>query len=279
MTHDPKSGEKLRVSLDKIAKEYAGRTRTKASALIEAFVPDEDSAEKVEDLVGDSIFRYLLASAKMIRASSTDRTFDEGLDHFIARKTRLTGELAKRLRQLLKQAVLTTEEARPKNDTKSRIRSKQKDKNCYLCSRPLTDETSILDHVWPRSAGGGNGKSNLRVAHESCEGIKGDIAVSGDVAISRFAFAQPPMALTAIPKALWPVSLNSDSDFRSFADDLRSSQFRIAILCKQNFQCSRCSKEFSDSDDLVLTRIDGTAPWWFPNTIAVCDECERRNKK
>ena len=55
---------------------------------------------------------------------------------------------------------------------KGRSKSKQKDKNCYLCSKPLTDETSILDHVWPRSAGGGNGKSNLRVAHESCEGIK-----------------------------------------------------------------------------------------------------------
>lgn len=182
MTTDPKSGEKLRASIDSLSLKYADPNADKASAIISAFLVDEASAEIVQDIIGDAVFRFLLASALKIRSETLPSSFDDALDYFILQKTRLTGDLARSLRQNLKQAVLASEEERPKKERKDRIKEKLRNKNCYLCSEPITEE-SVLDHVWPRSAGGGNGKSNLMVAHPFCEAVKADLAVFGDAAV------------------------------------------------------------------------------------------------
>ncbi len=274
MTHDPKAGEKLRRSLDSIAIEYSRTTTGKAASLVEAFLPDSDAADIVQNLVGDVIFRYLFASALRIRDQSSADTFDDSLTQFIARKTRLTGSLAKSLRQSLKQAVLTSEEQRPKSERRGHLRVKQRNKNCYLCGGPIGDD-AVLDHVWPRSAGGGNGKANLRLAHESCEAVKGDFAVCGDVSLARFAFVKPPRSISNPQKReWWPSRLDDDEDFRSFTDDLRGSQMKVAILGRQEYRCFRCEKPFCDSTACVVKKRDLEEPWWFANAIAVCDECE-----
>lgn len=278
MSSDPKSGQKLRTSIDTLALEYAENGLGKSAAVIEAFVTDETTAEIVHDVVGDAIFRFLLASAKQIRSESGESNFDDSLDNFILRKTRLSGELAKRLRRHLKQAVLASEQERPKTERRDRMREKQKNKNCYLCSTSINEEP-ILDHVWPHSAGGGNGKSNLRIAHPFCEAVKADFAVGSDAPLGRFAFNALPRTLAGTQVSWWPYTVNNDVEFRSFVDDIRGTQLKVAILGRQHFQCQNCSKDFSDSDSCTLVRRNEDEPWWFANVVAICDDCEREKQQ
>jgi len=273
MTSDPRAGKKLRSSIDTIALEYSSIKEGKGAAIIDAFLPDDTSAEIVQDLIGDIVFRFLLASAKQIYTDNPS-TFDASLENFILKKTRLTGELAKRFRRVLKQAVLASEEERPKKERRDRIKDKQKHKNCYICSGPINEEP-VLDHVWPRSAGGGNGKSNLMTAHPFCEAVKGDLAVSGDTPVARFAFNALPRTLDGTQIAWWPSALDADHEFRSLVDDIRGSQLKIAVLGRQDFKCYECDKSFSESNKCSIKRRNTDEPWWFANVIVICDDCER----
>lgn len=45
---------------------------------------------------------------------------------------------------------------------------------CAICSRPMTLAASTLDHIRPRSLGGANRQSNLRLAHERCNQERGN---------------------------------------------------------------------------------------------------------
>ena len=273
MTADPQSGRKLRSSIDKLALEYSDTNSGLVAALVDTFLTDEDSAAIVQNIIGDIVFRFLLASAKKIRSECTASNFDDELDRFIVRKTRLSGAMAINLRKYLKLAVLASEEERPKSERKDRIKKKQKLKNCYLCSKAIDDEL-VLDHVWPRSAGGGNGKSNLRIAHASCEAVKADIALSGDVAVGRFAFVSLPRTLgDDRQESWWPINVASDDDFRSLLDDIRGTQMKIALLGRQAFRCFRCEKPFQDSESCTVAKRNHDEPWWFPNVVALCDNC------
>jgi 5-methylcytosine-specific restriction endonuclease McrA len=274
VTSDPKAGQKLRASIDSLATEYSRTTAGKGAALVDAFLPDEMAAEMIQDIMGDVIFRFLLASATYIRSISSSESFDASLDRFILKKTRLTGDLAKRLRQNLKQAVFASEEERPKNERRSRMKNKQQSRNCYLCSGAIDDD-AILDHVWPRSAGGGNGKSNLRIAHAFCEAVKADFAVSGDAPIGRFAFQSLPRTLMDEKPKWWPLSISTDIEFRSLLDDVRGSQLKLAVLSRQEFQCHKCGKPFFNSKAISVVRRNHDEPWWFANVVAVCEECEK----
>ena len=50
---------------------------------------------------------------------------------------------------------------------------------CYLCNKPITNmQEANIDHVIPRSRGGSNRMSNLRLTHESCNTIKADKLLS-----------------------------------------------------------------------------------------------------
>lgn len=277
MTSDPKSGQKLRTAVDTLSLKYAEEGTSNVAAVIDTFLVDEVAADIVQSIVSDAVFRFLLASALQIRRESVSLNFDDALERFVLQKTRLTGDLAKSLRQNLKQAVLASEEERPKTERKNRIKDKQKSKNCYLCSSPINEE-SVLDHVWPRSAGGGNGKSNLRLAHPFCEAIKADLAVFGDAPVGRFAFTKLPRTLAGAQMHWWPSRVENAEDFQSLIDDIRGSQLKIAILGRQNFECDSCDKHFADSIECSIVRRDPTEPWWFANVIAICDECGTKHE-
>jgi len=47
---------------------------------------------------------------------------------------------------------------------------------CWLCHRPLTLEEMSLDHVIPRSLGGGFRIANLMPAHKVCNAKRGNKA-------------------------------------------------------------------------------------------------------
>lgn len=105
MTVDPHAGRKLRLLVDKLASEYSSVEGSKSAAIVDTFVTDETASKDVQDIVGDIVFRFLFAGAQqfvaLLTTNSSSEAFDSALDHFISTKTRLTGDLAKRLRQNL----------------------------------------------------------------------------------------------------------------------------------------------------------------------------------
>ncbi len=46
--------------------------------------------------------------------------------------------------------------------------------NCWLCGRFVAPRKRSLDHVIPKSKGGTNDIGNLRLAHKSCNGRRGN---------------------------------------------------------------------------------------------------------
>jgi 5-methylcytosine-specific restriction endonuclease McrA len=72
----------------------------------------------------------------------------------------------------------TCKKAKPKQAKGvKRLRIFKRDRGiCYLCLQPVTDyeNEATLDHVIPRSRGGGNTMENLRLAHKVCNIWKDD---------------------------------------------------------------------------------------------------------
>ena len=46
------------------------------------------------------------------------------------------------------------------------------DSRCRYCDRELTERTATIDHIRPRSRGGGNGKRNLTLSCKRCNMLK-----------------------------------------------------------------------------------------------------------
>lgn len=282
MTHDPQAGKKFRDAISRFLPQKSGTVslyESKVDTLLDCFAPDAESCFQIQSLVEDMLFRYLLASAKMIKANSTEQSFDAELDRFIKRKTQLAGDRVLEFRRLLKNAVLTTTQDRPKSSTKTRILKKQRNNLCYLCGEPIEESEEKLDHQWPLSAGGGNG-SNLQRAHRRCEEAKSDLAVSGDAAVGRFAFSNNlPDRLKFAGGDWWPYEIESDEQFLSFADDIRATQLRFAVLRRQDFTCHQCKGLISKVGGGSLVRRETDEPWWYPNTIFVCSFCHPRSQQ
>jgi len=53
--------------------------------------------------------------------------------------------------------------------------------NCFLCGEPFTKNQKItIDHWVPKAAGGSEEIDNLRIAHKTCNILKGDLIPSDD---------------------------------------------------------------------------------------------------
>lgn len=59
--------------------------------------------------------------------------------------------------------------------------------SCQICSEPVdytaepqSDWYPTIDHVVPRSKGGGDELSNLRTAHRWCNSVRGDLSFYSD---------------------------------------------------------------------------------------------------
>ena len=281
MSYDPNAGSKLRKAIEDYAsrQDLAGvRQASELDAVLACFVPDQEAATQLQSLVVDCVFRYLFAAARQIYKATEGRapSFDEELDRFLKRKTRLTGDNVTRFRRYLKQAVLTSHARRPKSELRNRLLAKQRNRYCYICGieiQPPNNEK--LDHVWPYSAGGGTGRDNLLRAHPECEAAKADLALSGDAAVGRFAFANLPQKLEDRADPWWPRKIGTDEEFLELFDDIRAAQLRVALLRRQDFRCHRCNAQLSEAGEATLERKNDDEPWWFPNTIVVCSTCVR----
>jgi len=283
MSSDPEAGKKLREAIVDYAQRQDPSSLSQTSpfdAVLECFVPDQESADQLRSLMVDCVFRYLFSAARLIHeyTEGRDDLFNERLEHFLKRKTRLSGDHVSHFRRYLKQAVLTSLAARPKNEVRTRLLAKQRNNYCYICGATIhPPESERLDHVWPVSAGGGAGKTNLLRAHAECEAAKGDLAVSGDAAVGRFAFTRLPQKLEQPPAPWWPRKIGTHEEFTEYSDDIRAAQLRVALLRRQDFKCFQCDAELREVGEATLQRRDTEEPWWFPNTIVVCNVCSKRS--
>ena len=44
---------------------------------------------------------------------------------------------------------------------------------CGICGKPVAYKKATIDHILPKSKGGGNGIMNLQIAHWKCNNAKG----------------------------------------------------------------------------------------------------------
>lgn len=63
---------------------------------------------------------------------------------------------------------------RKKSYTRLKRRMLKKQKTCYWCDEPLTDETATVEHIIPLSRGGLDNDNNRTLAHESCNRARGN---------------------------------------------------------------------------------------------------------
>src|SRR5262249_22631449 len=138
---------------------------------------------------------------------------------------------------------------------------------------PEADER--LDHVWPYTAGGGTGQSNLRRSHTPCQAVKQDLAVTADAPIGRFVYGgHLPRSLRDETDPWGGRTIKTEQEFVTFMDDVRAAVCRVALVMRQEGKCSECGKEFRSVQGTNLRRIEDDLPWWLPNTVVVCDACE-----
>ncbi|MFN7840271.1 MAG: hypothetical protein ACK5ZC_11350 [Pirellulaceae bacterium] len=280
MAHDPDAGKNLRSAIPKYAlnefvEEFA--QTAEVVAVLNCFIPEETSSSVLQSVITDCVFRYLLATGKSIYFECEGKNFEGKLDGFLKSKTRLTGKNLTNFRDILRAAVLATMQDRPDKKRRKSILAKQSANPCYICGRAIDAGQEKLDHVWPLNAGGGCG-SNLMRAHRVCEETTRDLAVCGDTPIGRFAFAKNlPRHLSEPPNDghWWPRTLSNDEEFFSYADDLRATQLRFAVLRRQDFKCVRCKKEIREVGEGRLSKREDEEPWWFPNTEFLCNTCDQ----
>jgi 5-methylcytosine-specific restriction endonuclease McrA len=281
MTYDPRSGSKLREAILRVAE----RTNTyqpdhdlePIANVVQCYVPDPDARRQLYNTLIDAIFRYLLAAAKGVASEDYPRKVGQDeVERFIRRHTAVSDPSAVRsLRQALIGAVRNSEAPSLSTSQKDRIRRLRERDNCYLCGQSIhRDEDTILDHQWPKSAGGGSGENILKT-HAACEAAKRDLAFPGDAPIFRLAFAQPPEALSQAAEDWWPIHIEDKPAMVGYDDRLRSSLLRIAVLRRQDYKCYSCGESFKYAGPVSIIRREDTAPWWYANVIALCEECNK----
>jgi hypothetical protein len=252
VSSDPEAGRKLREAVVEAAEREVGSRRLSAlDAVLYCFVPDDEAVEQVRSFLVDLVFRFLFAAAAMRfqQAEGDPDVFDQLVDQFLTRYTRLTEQNLANFRRVLKQAILTANAPRPKSERRDRLLDKQARYNCYLCGGPIEEGEDQLDHRWPRSAGGGTGKSNLFRAHAACQLLKHDLAVPGDAPVGRFAFGgNLPRFLRDQAGPLWTAPVADETAFVALMDDLRSAALRVALILRQEGKCFLCQGEFDIAD-------------------------------
>ncbi|HIP41346.1 MAG TPA: HNH endonuclease [Campylobacterales bacterium] len=184
---------------------------------------------------------------------------------------------------LTKKICLNYDLTEPTQKQKNSIRSEAKRKRhrCYICGRLLdadkqTDnknrqiaekkekgnyEKNLLEieHILPRTYGGGLNKENLTVACEHCNKIKDDKLSYANCYFENFI-------------------CNSDTE-NSIRSKL-TKDIKFSILYKQNFQCKICEKKLYELDieNIYFYKKEENESYHFTNVIMCCEECQELYK-
>ena len=275
-------GEYLRTLIVRLSNrssppECPGKGIKKITALLNLFFPDPRAQEAIFQVLVDYVFNVTTAIAK----SSVDghvaghpenvcrqcliQTFrlDEGLENDLARAAMAVAWEARRPRGGYSSSKLLN------------------DDYCYLCGADFDtgdEESTTVDHVWPKRAGGTGQGRNMFRTHDRCEAPKWDLVGAGDVESCRFAFREGDPVLDLLKVSpqddWWETPLDSKDDVLRFLRKLRMARLRISVAARQQYNCEQCRRSFlGEVRGFRVVRFESRLPWTLTNTVAICFDC------
>lgn len=184
---------------------------------------------------------------------------------------------------LTKKICINYNNTDPTQKQKNSIRSyaKKKRHQCYICGRLLDSDKQTenkkneisekkekglytrdlleVEHIFPRSHGGGLNKENITVACEHCNKIKDDKLSYADCYFEDFI-------------------CNSDSE-KSVSSKL-TKEIKFSILYKQSFKCNICEKQLFKLDikNILFYKKENDLPFHYTNILMCCEECKESKK-
>ena len=212
-------------------------------------------AELMRESAIDYATRRLIIGAVHLAASGNWEPSDPGflsiLRRYLREHTGLDKRTQERLLPFLQQGVRLNRSTLSTGKRKSLRNEKRAggETKCYVCGREMdfTDlnkaDGATADHVWPRSLGGLNERSNLRLACQRCNGIKDDTISGADYHYERFVRA----------------------------DDKLTNAERMIAWQVQGLACAQCGRDPSQIGELFLVRDDETDCWHVHNVTAYCN--------
>jgi hypothetical protein len=171
----------------------------------------------------------------------------------------------------------------PSPNQKNKIRStaKAKGHNCYICGRKLDADKQTdlkkaqikekhekgeykynlleIEHILPRTYGGGLNKENITVACENCNKLKDDKLSYSNCYFEGF-----------LPNNDKEVTIKS-----KLTKDLKFS-----LLYKQKFKCANCNVKFYnlENENFVFYKKENDEPFHFTNVLVCCEKCSDKNQ-
>jgi 5-methylcytosine-specific restriction endonuclease McrA len=141
---------------------------------------------------------------------------------------------------------------RRKKIIKSRIQ-KAGELFCYICGISLTTEEVEIEHMWPKTMGGAEDDSNLKVSCKYCNEQKQDYIDASD-----FHYEE--------------ICLPQEEREESFTTDFRRL-YKIAVWAKGNYGCVLCGAKSESVGRLKFIRRNPEDSWHFLNIDAYCERC------
>lgn len=184
---------------------------------------------------------------------------------------------------IIKNICINYEKTEPTANQKNSIRKNAKIKghNCYICGRKLdadkqTDSKKVeikekqekgeyyynlleIEHILPRTYGGGLNKENITVACENCNKLKDDKLSYTDCYFEGF-----------LP----------NNDKEETVKGKLTKDIKFSILYKQKFKCSNCNEKFYnlENENFVFYKKENDEPYHFTNILVCCENCANKNQ-
>lgn len=205
--------------------------------------------------------RRLVTAAQQVRRKHVAHErawelFHTDLRAFLETHTSYTTADQERLHSFLAECVRHGEK-HPPPGLKRRLLQPSGDDYCAVCRRALQWEAghyleATLDHVWPRSLGGGNEEENLLLVCGDCNRRKADRMNGSDFHFESFSFK---------------VVGHGDDSFGTEVNRL----VRIAVTLEHDCECAGSREDEQCTGELTLARRDPSDSWHFINMLPYCE--------
>lgn len=225
-----------------------------------------------KELVHSSIINYLIRrfinTAEFIRRKydadeyeEPEKLFIDELRQFIKEETEIKGSDAEKLLAILLMCVKMKRQSRKTIKKRKFIKQNLSDRAellCYICGKSLTEDEVQIEHKFPKTMGGSNTASNLKVACEDCNNEKKNYIDSSDFHYEH-------------------ICLSTHENDQNFKAEFKRS-YKIALCAKSDYSCVICGQLTEFVGRLGFVRRNLNDSWHFLNIDAVCEECLTRTE-
>lgn len=190
-----------------------------------------------------------------------DKHYRDKLREYLRDYTNYRDKFIDRL-VLLLDRCLTTSDDEPTDHVKARLKRKAREAGqfCFVCGEELDYTNSnpklsaTVDHIWPRSMGGGSHTDNLQVACQRCNNnIKKDFIDASDYHYEEISLVSP--------------------SYDEYIRRERNRSYEVAIFAKTQFTCAGCGQPAHRVGKLQIGRKEPGDSWHFLNLVAYCSNC------